>query len=103
MTERSDEKPKATGTGHYTIAASATALREAAKLPPKIYEAVTEFLHGDLARNPRRVGHKLRGPYADMYSARRGTYRVVYQIDDESQTVTVITVGARSDIYRPRG
>jgi mRNA interferase RelE/StbE len=103
MTERPDEMPEAVGAEHYTIAASATALREAGKLPPKIYEAVTEFLHGDLARNPRRVGHELRGPYAGIYSARRGTYRIVYQIDDASQTVTVITVGARSDIYRPRG
>lgn len=97
-----EPNPESQPTGYYKIAASVTALREAAKLPPKIHDAVTEFLHGELARNPRRVGHELRGPYSGAYSARRGTYRIVYQIDDETRTVTVITLGARSDVYRPR-
>lgn len=95
-------EPQTPPTSNYTVVASATALREAAKLPQKVYEAVTEFLHGELARNPYRVGGELRGPYAGMRSARRGTYRIVYQIDEEARTVTIVTVAGRSDVYRPR-
>ena len=30
----------------------------------------------------------------------RGKYRVIYEIDDQTQTVTVLHVGHRRDIYR---
>ena len=35
-------------------------------------------------------------------SAHRGDYRVVYEIDDKSRVVTVVTVAHRSDVYRRR-
>jgi mRNA interferase RelE/StbE len=87
---------------NYTIAASASAARDANKLPTKIFEAVNEFVRGELARNPKRVGHPLRKPYAGLYSARRGTYRIVYSIDEGAKEVTIVSVAARSDVYRPR-
>ncbi|HSK28108.1 MAG TPA: type II toxin-antitoxin system RelE/ParE family toxin [Jiangellales bacterium] len=40
-------------------------------------------------------------PLDDRYSARRGTYRTLYRIDEETRTVTVLAVGARGEIYRP--
>ena len=88
--------------GGYRISVSASAARDAEKLPRKIFEAVNEFVRGELARNPQRVGHPLRKPYAGLYSARRGTYRIVYSIDEEQRQVVIVSVGARSDIYRPR-
>jgi mRNA-degrading endonuclease RelE of RelBE toxin-antitoxin system len=36
---------------------------------------VIEFVFGDLAREPRRVGKPLRRELAGMYSARRGPYQ----------------------------
>jgi mRNA-degrading endonuclease RelE of RelBE toxin-antitoxin system len=41
-------------------------------------------------------------PLEDRHSARRGTYRILYRIDDTHRVVTVLAVGPRSDIYRPR-
>lgn len=38
------------------------------------------------------------GPLDDQHSARRGTYRVLYRIDDEMRAVTVLAIGHRSDI-----
>ncbi|MCV6971404.1 MULTISPECIES: type II toxin-antitoxin system RelE family toxin [Mycobacterium] len=38
----------------------------------------------------------------DRYSARRGTYRVLYRIDHERQQVTVVGVFSRTDAYRRR-
>ena len=34
------------------------------------------------------------------FSARRGTYRVIYRIDDEARVVTVVDIGHRRDVYR---
>jgi len=31
----------------------------------------------------------------------RGAYRIVYEIDDEAATLTVLRVDHRSDVYRP--
>ena len=46
-------------------------------------------------------GKPLRLPLDDRHSARRGTYRVIYRIDDNSRTVTVLDVAHRRDAYRP--
>jgi mRNA-degrading endonuclease RelE of RelBE toxin-antitoxin system len=39
-------------------------------------------------------------PLDDRFSARRGTYRIIYRIDEDARVVTVVDVGHRRDIYR---
>jgi mRNA interferase RelE/StbE len=52
-----------------------------------------------LASEPRPQGcEKLTGQ--DRYRLRQGGYRIVYAIQDEQRTVTVVKVGHRKDIYR---
>jgi hypothetical protein len=41
-------------------------------------------------KSPRRVGHPLHRELAGLWSARRGPYRVVYKIDDDSRSVFVV-------------
>jgi mRNA-degrading endonuclease RelE of RelBE toxin-antitoxin system len=36
----------------------------------------------------------------DRLSARRGTYRIIYRIDDKNRVVTVVDVDHRRDVYR---
>jgi mRNA-degrading endonuclease RelE of RelBE toxin-antitoxin system len=80
-----------------------TAKRQLAEqLPESVAFAAYEFIIGPLLDNPRRVGERLRPPVDDRYSARRGTYRVIYRIDDENQQVTVVGVFSRAEAYRPR-
>lgn len=69
-------------------------------LPEKIALAVLEFISGPLLDSPRRVGKPLREPLAPAFSARRGSYRVIYLIDESSHTVTVTAVTRRGDSYR---
>ncbi len=81
---------------------TATARRQLAEqLPEAIAFAAYEFICGPLLRNPYRVGKPMMPPLDDRHSARRGTYRVLYRIDDEKRRVTVLAIGHRSDIYRP--
>jgi mRNA interferase RelE/StbE len=54
----------------------------------------------DLANDPRPPGSRTLTGETDLYRIRVGDYRVVYAVDDAAQTVTVVKVGHRSDIYR---
>ena len=64
--------------------------------------AAYEFITGPLLDNPHRVGKQLRPPLDDRHSARRGTYRVIYRIDDQHRRVTVGGVFSPADAYRAR-
>jgi mRNA-degrading endonuclease RelE of RelBE toxin-antitoxin system len=69
-------------------------------LPEPVAAAVIDFITGSLLENPRRVGRELRNELAGIHIARRGSYRVLYRIDDSKRTVTVLRVDHRGDVYR---
>lgn len=69
-------------------------------LPEPVAAAVIEFLTGSLIQNPRRVGTPLRGDLAGVHSARRGTYRVPYRINDNRHEVVVVRIDHRRGAYR---
>jgi mRNA-degrading endonuclease RelE of RelBE toxin-antitoxin system len=72
-----------------------------AKLPETVAAAVVEFMTGALIENPTRVGKPLRGDLSGIHSARRGTYRVLYRINDERHEVVVLRIDHRQGVYRP--
>jgi mRNA-degrading endonuclease RelE of RelBE toxin-antitoxin system len=77
---------------------AARAIRET--LPEAVAFAVIDLITGALLENPKRIGAPLRGQLEGVWSARRGTYRVLYRVDDENREVIVLRVGHRRDIYR---
>jgi len=74
----------------------------AERLPEAVAAAVLEFCEAALAVNPHRVGKPLFGPLAGCHGARRGTYRIVYRIEENTHTVHVLDIDHRAEIYRPR-
>lgn len=76
--------------------------RTLARLPEKAAAAVAEFLLGPLRQDPRRVGHPLRRELEGLWAARRGPYRVIYELDEDARLIRVLRVDHRADIYRPR-
>jgi mRNA interferase RelE/StbE len=87
----------------YDLQLAAGAARAIQKnLPEAVAAAVIEFLTGSLIANPRRVGKPLRRELTGLYSARRGTFRVIYRIDDAENLVTILRVEHRADAYRRR-
>ncbi|WP_308208513.1 type II toxin-antitoxin system RelE family toxin [Paractinoplanes aksuensis] len=75
----------------------------AGRLPEKIAAAVYEFITTALLDNPQRVGKRLLlPPFEGTWSARRGTYRVLYEIDEDERVVTVTAIEHRADAYRSR-
>ena len=69
-------------------------------LPEPVAAAVVEFMTGPLVENPWRVGKELRRELIGVWSARRGTYRVLYRIDDEAMKVVVLRIDHRREVYR---
>lgn len=84
----------------YEITWKSSASRDMDRLPLRIASAVVEFIYGPLADNPHRVGRPLRFELEGKYSARRGNYRVIYEIFETRVQVEVITVQHRADAYR---
>ncbi len=89
------------GSARCTLVITPTARRQLAeRLPEAVAVAAYEFIVGALLDNPYRVGKQLHAPLADRHSARRGTYRVVYRIDEQAHTVSIVDVQHRRDAYR---
>jgi mRNA interferase RelE/StbE len=72
----------------------------AQRLPESVAAAVLEFCEAALAVNPQRVGTPLFGPLTGCHGARRGTYRIVYRIDEDHHVVHLLDIDHRSEIYR---
>jgi mRNA interferase RelE/StbE len=71
------------------------------KLPEAVAAAVIEFLTTTLIDHSARAGKPLRDGLAGIWSARRGTYRVLYRIREDVLEVVVLRVEHRRDAYRP--
>lgn len=86
----------------WALHVAASAEQQLSRLPERVAAAAVEFMIGPLCENPRRVDHPFAQELAWLWSARRGAYRVVDEIDDEEDLVVVLRIDHRSDVYRPR-
>jgi mRNA-degrading endonuclease RelE of RelBE toxin-antitoxin system len=76
------------------------ARRQFDRLPLSVAGAVLETLHA-IAENPKRLGKRLTLEHEGRFSARRGPYRIIYELVEDRRIVRVIAIGHRRDIYRP--
>jgi mRNA interferase RelE/StbE len=82
----------------YRIEVRLSAVKELEAIPEKDLARVTARIQ-TLADNPRPPGcEKLSGQ--ERYRLRQGDYRILYEVDDSRQSVTVVTVGHRREVYR---
>jgi mRNA interferase RelE/StbE len=85
------EQPRS---GSYALRATPTVRRALAEtLPEAVAAAAYEFSTGPLLEQPHHVGKRLLPPLDDRFSARRGTYRIIYRIDDQARMVPVADIG----------
>lgn len=82
----------------YAVFILRRARRDLAALPIDNYARMKEALQM-LAEEPRpRGSRKLVG--REGWRMRVGDYRIIYEIDDDQQKVTILHVGHRRDVYR---
>jgi mRNA interferase RelE/StbE len=77
-------------------------LRHLNGLPEKVRTAVVEAIFGSIAENPHRAGKPLGGELEGLYSARRGEFSIIYEIDEADGVVLVHRAQHRRRAYRRR-
>lgn len=85
----------------YELRVAPYAERALSRLPEFAAAAIVEFVTGPLLENPHRIGKALSLELAGYLCARRGAYRIVYRIA-EPNTVLVLRIDHRADVYRSR-
>lgn len=87
--------------GPYEVTFSGQARRNIREnLPLEVAVAAMETIEGSIAANPYRAGKALDEPFDGYYSARRGTYRIIYRIDEAKHRVEIHSIRHRRDVYR---
>jgi len=85
----------------YAVLLSRQARRNLSEnLPLDVAIAATETIQNAISVNPARVGKPLDEPFDVYYSARRGTYRIIYRIDEAKRVVEIHSIRHRRDAYR---
>jgi len=77
------------------------ARRQFDRLPLSVAAAVLETLDA-IAEDPKRLGKRLVLDHEGRWSARRGPYRIIYELLEDEHVVRVVAIGHRRDVYRPR-
>jgi mRNA interferase RelE/StbE len=84
----------------YEVEITPEGLRHLNRLPEKVRTAVLEAIFGSIAENPQRAGKPLRGELEGLYLARRGEFRVTYEIDEAAGVVLLHRAKDRWSAHR---
>ena len=81
----------------YSISIKPSALKELEEVPKKIAQQIAKKIQS-LANHPRTFGcQKLSGQ--DCYRIRQGDYRIVYGIDDSTNSIDIVKIAHRREVY----
>jgi mRNA interferase RelE/StbE len=86
----------------YWLRVTDPAGRQLSKMSEGTAAAIVEFFVGALMDSPHRLGWPLQRELARMRSARRGAYRIVYEIEETDRLAIVYRIEHRSTAYRLR-
>lgn len=82
----------------YSLVIARSAERELKRIVPEIARRIGEQI-ALLATEPHpQQSRQLQN--TDRFRLRVGDYRVIYAVDDASQTVTILAAGHHRDVYR---
>jgi len=83
---------------NYELDVKKSAAKEIADLPSKDIQRIVEKIQS-LRTNPRPNGSE-KLSRDDKYRIRQGTYRVLYEVDDATLTVTIVKIAHRREVYK---
>jgi mRNA interferase RelE/StbE len=85
----------------YSVILSGQARRNIREnLPLEVAFAAMETTGRSIAVNPHRAGKPLDDPFDGYHSARRGTYRIIYRIEEAKHQVQIHSIRHRRDTCR---
>ena len=83
----------------YTLLIKRSAERDLRRLPRTLFERISERILA-LREDPRPHGVRKLVGALEGWRIRVGDYRILYLIDDDAQTVTIVRVKHRRQVYR---
>ena len=84
----------------YSIRTPKSVQKQLRSLPKAFHSHIIEKIR-QLSNDPRPSGvKKLRGSDTSTYRVRVGNYRILYEIDDRTQTIYLLEIADRKDAYR---
>lgn len=83
----------------WNVRFAAGAEKTLVKLDPPVARRVVRKLEEIARGDPRRVGEALQGDER-AWRYRVGDWRLICDLDDATQTLSVVRIGHRSDVYR---
>ncbi len=83
----------------YRIRLSSRAARALRDLDRPLQDRVRDTIN-DLKTNPRPGGSRPLVGYPDLIRIKAGDYRVIYRIDHIQDTIDIVRIGHRREVYR---
>ena len=83
----------------YSLLIRTSAEKDLRKLPASLFRRINVKILA-LRENPRPSGALKLSGNLEGWRVRVGDYRILYQIDDAAETVTIARVRHRKDVYR---
>lgn len=68
-------------------------------LPQTLSSKIEEKVDNYLVQAPKELGRPLTGNYSGLYRYRHGDYRVIFQILEEENTIVILRIGHRKEVY----
>jgi len=69
----------------------------------KSAKGLIERVKNYLPEDPLSLGKPLKGIFKGLYRYRFGDYRVIYSIDKKENSIFILRIGKRKNIYQGRG
>ena len=85
----------------FVVKFTSAAKRHLDRLPEGVRAATLATVRGPISDNPLRAGKPLVGVLVGFRSARRGDYRIIYEVDEDAEVVVIHRVQHRRHVYRP--
>ena len=82
----------------YRLFFKKNAVKELRSVAHPYLRLIVQKIHS-LQMHPRPVDAKILKGEDRYYRIRQGDYRIVYEINDKEQSVTVIKIGHRREVY----
>ncbi|MCK5707062.1 MAG: type II toxin-antitoxin system RelE/ParE family toxin [Candidatus Aureabacteria bacterium] len=82
----------------YNISIKKSAVKELENIPKKHLQKIVKKIQS-LSNNPRPQGSQ-KLSHKEQYRMRQGDYRIVYSVQDKEQSIVIVKVGHRKEVYR---
>ncbi len=84
---------------NYTVVVVKTAKKQLLKLPAFVIKEIYKELKS-FETVPFPFGYKKLHGFENLYRIRVGQYRIIYSVENNILTITVIKIAHRKDVYR---